>query len=50
MKVDQWKIGYMRNLLEGKVNRASARVGDDLERITSPEQFDEKITDTATLN
>tara|TARA_R100000808_G_C2072209_1_gene99270 strand:+ start:123 stop:542 length:420 start_codon:yes stop_codon:yes gene_type:complete len=37
-------------VLEGKVNRATARVGDDLERITSPEQFDEKTTDTATLN
>ena len=37
-------------VLEGKVNRATAGVGDDLERITSPEQFDEKTTDTATLN
>ena len=38
-------------VLEGKVNRASARVVENLTTITNPEQFDEKITDnTATTN
>ena len=38
-------------VLEGKVNRASARVVENLTTITNPEQFDEKVTDnTATTN
>tara|TARA_R100001086_G_scaffold55918_1_gene25212 strand:+ start:156 stop:578 length:423 start_codon:yes stop_codon:yes gene_type:complete len=38
-------------VLEGKVNRASARVVENLTTITNPDQFDEKITDnTATTN
>tara|TARA_R110000824_G_scaffold271795_2_gene460280 strand:+ start:69 stop:491 length:423 start_codon:yes stop_codon:yes gene_type:complete len=38
-------------LLEGKINRATARVGQDLTDITNPDQFDEKTTNnTATLN
>ena len=38
-------------VLEGKVNRASARVVENLNTITNPDQFDEKITDnTATTN
>ena len=38
-------------VLEGKVNRASARVVENLRTITNPEQFDEKVTDnTATTN
>ncbi len=37
------------SVLEGKVNRASARVVENLNTITNPEQFDEEITDnTAT--
>ena len=38
-------------VLEGKVNRASARVVENLNTITNPDQFDEEITDnTATTN
>ena len=38
-------------LLEGKINRATARVGQDLTNITNPDQFDEKATNnTSTLN
>ena len=38
-------------LLEGKVNKATARVMVNLTTITNPEQFDEKATDnTATTN
>jgi hypothetical protein len=38
-------------LLEGKINRATARVGQDLTNITNPDQFDEKTTNnTSTLN
>ena len=38
-------------LLEGKINKATARVGKDLTNITNPDQFDEKTTNnTATLN
>tara|TARA_R100001143_G_scaffold2760_1_gene5812 strand:+ start:995 stop:1435 length:441 start_codon:yes stop_codon:yes gene_type:complete len=36
-------------LLEKMINRGTARVGDDLERISDPHQFDEKTTtDTPT--
>ena len=38
-------------VLEGKVNKASARVIDNLNAITNPEQYDEETTDnTATIN
>tara|TARA_R110000868_G_scaffold64576_2_gene193983 strand:+ start:2501 stop:2923 length:423 start_codon:yes stop_codon:yes gene_type:complete len=38
-------------LLESKINKATARVGQDLTNITNPDQFDEKATNTsATLN
>jgi chromosome segregation ATPase len=38
-------------VLEGKVNRASARVVENLTTITNPDQFDEKVTNnTATTN
>jgi len=38
-------------LLEGKINRATARVGQDLTNITNPDQFDEKATNnTSTTN
>jgi hypothetical protein len=38
-------------LLEGKINKASARVVANLTTITNPEQFDEKAADnTATTN
>jgi len=38
-------------LLQGKVNKASARVVANLTTITNPDQFDEKATDnTATTN
>ena len=38
-------------LLEGKINRATARVGQDLTNITNPDQFDEKTTNnTSPLN
>mgnify|MGYP003144673833 CR=1 FL=1 len=38
-------------LLEGKINKATARVGKDLTNITNPDQFDEKTTNnTATTN
>ena len=38
-------------VLEGKVNKASARVIENLNAITNPEQFDEETTDnTATIN
>ena len=38
-------------VLEGKINRASARVVENLTTITKPDQFDEKVTDnTATTN
>jgi hypothetical protein len=32
-------------LLQGKVNKASARVIENLTIITNPDQFDEEITD-----
>jgi len=35
-------------LLEGKINKASARVLENLNVITNPDQFDEELTDTAT--
>ena len=39
------------SVLEGKVNRASARVVENLNTITNPDQFDEKATDnSATTN
>jgi len=34
-------------LLEGKINKASARVLENLTVITNPDQFDEEFTDTA---
>jgi len=34
-------------LLEGKINKASARVLENLTIITNPDQFDEEFTDTA---
>tara|TARA_R110001583_G_scaffold6512_5_gene33075 strand:+ start:1447 stop:1875 length:429 start_codon:yes stop_codon:yes gene_type:complete len=38
-------------LLQSKINKATARVGQDLTNITNPDQFDEKATDnTSTLN
>ena len=38
-------------LLQSKINKATARVGQDLTNITNPDQFDEKATDnTATTN
>ena len=37
-------------VLEGKVNRASARVVENLTTITNPDQFDEKTDNTATAN
>ena len=37
-------------LLEGKVNKASARVLQNLTTITNPEQFDEKATDNTASN
>jgi uncharacterized coiled-coil protein SlyX len=37
-------------LLEGKVNKASARVLQNLTTITNPEQFDEKATDNIASN
>ena len=37
-------------VLEGKVNRASARVVENLTTITNPYQFDEKTDNTATAN
>ena len=38
-------------LLEGKINKATARVGKDLTNITNPDQFDEKTTNnTSTTN
>ena len=36
-------------VLEGKVNRASARVVENLTTITNPEQFDEEITDNTAI-
>ena len=36
-------------LLEGKINKASARVLENLNLITNPDQFDEELTDTATV-
>ena len=38
------------SVLEGKVNRASARVVENLNTITNPDQFDEKITDNTPVN
>ena len=35
-------------LLQGKVNKASARVVENLTVITNPDQFDEKATDNTT--
>ena len=37
-------------LLEGKINKASARVVDNLTVITNPDQFDETSTDNTTAN
>ena len=37
-------------VLERKVNRASARVVENLTTITNPDQFDEKTDNTATAN
>ena len=37
-------------VLEGKVNRASARVVENLTTITNPDQFEEKTDNTATAN
>ena len=37
-------------VLEGKVNRASARVVENLTTITNPDQFNEKTDNTATAN
>jgi len=39
-------------LLEGKINKATVRVLDNLTVITNPDQFDEELTDTdtATVN
>ena len=39
-------------LLEGKINKATIRVLDNLTAITNPDQFDEELTDTntATVN
>jgi len=34
-------------LLEGKINKATTRVLENLTVITNPEQFDEELTDTA---
>ena len=34
-------------LLESKINKATARVGQDLTNITNPDQFDEKATDNS---
>ena len=34
-------------LLEGKINKATARVLANLTVITNPDQFDEELTDTA---
>ena len=36
-------------LLEGKINKASARVLENLNLITNPDQFDEELTDTAAV-
>ena len=38
------------SVLEGKVNRASARVVENLNTITNPDQFDEEITDNTPVN
>jgi hypothetical protein len=35
-------------LLQGKVNKATARVMVNLTTITNPDQFDEKATDNTT--
>ena len=35
-------------LLQSKINKATARVGQDLTNITNPDQFDEKATDNTT--
>tara|TARA_R100001594_G_C3954214_1_gene243767 strand:+ start:348 stop:767 length:420 start_codon:yes stop_codon:yes gene_type:complete len=37
-------------VLEGKVNRASARVVENLNTITNPDQFDEKVTNNTPIN
>ena len=34
-------------LLESKINKATARVGQDLTNITNPDQFDEKTADNS---
>ena len=34
-------------LLESKINKATARVGQDLTNITNPDQFDEKATNNS---
>ena len=36
-------------LLEGKINKATARVLENLNLITNPDQFDEELTDTAAV-
>ena len=36
-------------LLQGKINKASARVLENLNVITNPDQFDEELTDTAAV-
>ena len=36
-------------LLEGKINKASARVLENLNLITNPDQFDEELTATAAV-
>ena len=36
-------------LLEGKINKASARVLENLNLITNPDQFDEELTDVASM-
>jgi len=33
-------------LMQGKINRASKRVLENLEKLTDPNQFDEKVSDT----
>jgi len=33
--------------LESKINKATARVGQDLTNITNPDQFDEKATNNS---
>ena len=37
-------------LLEGKINKATIRVLNNLTVVTNPDQFDEELTDTATAS